>query len=236
MTLEFSVEHQEILLNSEIDVLADMSKNYLHAHFQFNTEEWLQNDLKIVATFKQLESRDIYEMTVPRLTGMCEIPQEVLKYPGFKISLNGYADKLLITTKPETVSLYKAGPTEGNASSTTYNGPSINLDKYPKLTLNNMQKTDADESLVYIYNPNENKGYTMALSQLVNSDTYTQPLVLNDKTKADEISLLATDQNKNYSLTLSSLKEYIVDNSTKITTVNEMPSDMKVGDYIFLKS
>lgn len=106
MKLIFKVENQKITRIDEKEVVAD-SKNYLTAKFVFS-HEW-QNVAKTVV-FKN--EHGVYNVLLDN--DLCKVPHEVIKNPGFKVSVFG-GD--LITVDTCFVDVKTSGYEKGNIPS-----------------------------------------------------------------------------------------------------------------------
>ena len=102
---------QEITVAS--DTVVSDSAQYLTAEFIYN-EDWNGYTKKAIFTSGEETVAVILEEGNPSFkNGKCYVPFEVIKYPGFEISVVGNREDSVITTTPKFISVTESGEIDG---------------------------------------------------------------------------------------------------------------------------
>lgn len=115
MVLNFDLANQTLTKSSDIEsqnIVAD-SKNYLIAHFNFNTDEWTDRIVYALFTYNKKTYKMILGADERLAKNECFVPYEVIHNPGFIVSC--YCDSR-ITTNPVSIKVKASGYTEDIAN------------------------------------------------------------------------------------------------------------------------
>lgn len=111
MILKFHLANQKLSREQETckpHIVAD-SRNYLIAHFEYETDEWKDKLVCVLFTHKKQTYQVVLGMDARLPANECYVPNEVIHMPGFTVSCH-CGD--LITTNPVQVSLISSGYTD----------------------------------------------------------------------------------------------------------------------------
>ena len=120
MILKFHLANQKLSKDKEIDdlhIVAD-SRNYLIAHFEWETDEWKDKLIYVLFTHKKQTYQVVLGMDARLPVNECYVPNEVINTPGFTVSCH-CGD--LITTNPVQINLKSSGYTDDVIENTPTN-------------------------------------------------------------------------------------------------------------------
>ncbi len=130
MILNFHVNKQK-LIRADTEQPAAQSMQYLMCRFEFQSEDW--DNMEKHAVYKSyLSSSDAY-MVPLNSAGETMVPEEVITYRGFEVSVYGYNNGQRITTNKIYIPIQETGYEQGKVP----NAPAPDL--YERL-LNTMGK------------------------------------------------------------------------------------------------
>lgn len=106
MKLQFDVNHQHLAVHDGYYVVSD-SENYITASFTFS-EDW--DELSKTVVFRRCGDSEDNAFSVDLEDGTgCDIPCDVLKYPGLKVYAAGSDGKVVVYTNTEHIKIVKSG-------------------------------------------------------------------------------------------------------------------------------
>lgn len=106
MKIQFDVNHQHLAVHDGYYVVSD-SENYITASFTFS-EDW--DELSKTVVFRRCGDIEDNAFSVDLEDGTsCDIPCDVLKYPGLKVYAAGSDGNVVVYTNTEHIKIVKSG-------------------------------------------------------------------------------------------------------------------------------
>lgn len=161
MVLEFSVSHQKIIWNKKLYVVSG-SECYLDIDVDFS-HDW--DGMTKTATFRKIGSADVYDVVMDN--GVCRIPNDVAKAPGFVVCITGKLGDTVIITNSEKISVVKNGFEDTQDIDDSGGGSGGGTIVYWS---NIVGKPDIDGHMENTKNPHKVSAQQVGVERITNSD------------------------------------------------------------------